>query len=74
MDCRFFGAKPLPEPMLSYSQLNPKEQTSMKFEWKFQTFHYDNAFKNIVWGNGGHFSGGGGGASETLSSTLLLWM
>ena len=27
-----FGTKPLPEPMLSYSQLDTQEQTSVKFE------------------------------------------
>ena len=32
MACRLFGAKPLPEPKLTYCQLEPKEQTSMKFE------------------------------------------
>ena len=31
MACRLFGAKPLSEPMLSYCQLDPKEQTSVKF-------------------------------------------
>ena len=32
MACRLFGAKPLPEPMLAYCQLDPWEQTSVKFE------------------------------------------
>ena len=27
--CRLFGAKPLPEPMLTYCQLDPWEQTSV---------------------------------------------
>ena len=31
MACRLVGAKPLSEPMLEYYQLDPKEQTSMKF-------------------------------------------
>ena len=31
MACRLFGAKPLFKPMLVYCQLNPKEQTSVKF-------------------------------------------
>ena len=34
MACRLFGAQPLPEVMLSYCQLDPKEQTSMKFKSK----------------------------------------
>ena len=32
MACRLFGAKPLPEPMLPYCQLDPWEQSSVKFE------------------------------------------
>ena len=35
MACRLFGAKPLPEPMLTYCQLDP----SMKFESKYKIFH-----------------------------------
>ena len=31
MACRLFGAKPLSETMLGYCQLDPKEQTSVKF-------------------------------------------
>ena len=30
MVSRLFGAKPLPEPVLSYNQLDPWEQTSVK--------------------------------------------
>ena len=37
MACRLFGAKPLPEPMLTYCQLDPWEQTSVKFESKYKT-------------------------------------
>ena len=37
--CRMFGAKPLPEPMPGYSQLDSWEQISMKFESKFYHFH-----------------------------------
>ena len=29
--CRLFGAKPLSEPVLDYCQLDPKEQTSVKY-------------------------------------------
>ena len=31
MACPLFGAKPLPEPMLIYCQLDPEKQTSVKF-------------------------------------------
>ena len=37
MTCRLFGAKPLPEAMLNYSQLDPWEQISGKFEAKYKT-------------------------------------
>ena len=40
MACHLFGPKPLFEP-LWYCQLDPQEQTSVKFE-------QDNKFENIV--------------------------
>ena len=48
MACRLFGAKPLSEPVLSHSQLDPQEQTSVKFESKH--FIHENAYENIVCG------------------------
>ena len=39
MACRLFGAKPLPELMLAYCQLNSCDQTSVKFESEFCHFH-----------------------------------
>ena len=39
MACRLSGAKPLPEPMQAYCQLDPWEQISVKFESKSYTFH-----------------------------------
>ena len=48
MACRLFGAKPLPEPMLTHCQLDPEEQTSVEFKSKYKAFHYENAFKNVV--------------------------
>ena len=39
MACRLFGAKPLPEPMLAYCQLDSWEQISVKFESEFHHFH-----------------------------------
>ena len=36
MVCRLFGAKPLPEPMLTYCQLDPKDQISVKFGSKYK--------------------------------------
>ena len=48
MACRLSGAKPLPEPMLTYCQLDPQEQTSVKFESKYKTFIQENPVENIV--------------------------
>ena len=39
MACRLFSAKPLPEPMLVYVQLDSWEQVSLKFEWEFYNFY-----------------------------------
>ena len=56
--CRLFGAKLLPEPLLTYCQPDPKEQTSVKIESKYLTFH---SWKYIwQWSlrNGDHFAQG----------------
>ena len=39
MVCRLFGAKPLPEPILAYCQLDPWGQITVKFESEFYHFH-----------------------------------
>ena len=39
MACRLFGAKPLPEPMLTYCQLEPWEQNLVKLESGYTTFY-----------------------------------
>ena len=41
MACRLFGARPLPEPLLMYCQLDPQEQrkNSEKFKSKYKTFY-----------------------------------
>ena len=39
MACCLFGAKPLPEPMLAFDQLESWEQISVKFEFEFYHFH-----------------------------------
>ena len=39
MASRLFGAKPLPEPMLTYCQLDSWEHISVKFESEFYHFH-----------------------------------
>ena len=48
MACRLSGAKPLPESLLTYCQLEPWEQISVKFELKCKIFVHENAFENVV--------------------------
>ena len=56
MACRLFGAKPSPEQMLAYCQLDSWEQI---FQWNLNRnsiiFILENAFENIVCQTGGHF-------------------
>ena len=42
------AATPLPETMLTYSQLDPQEQISFQFESKYKSFINENAFKDPV--------------------------
>ena len=53
--CR--GAKPLSEPMLVNCQLDPQEQTSGKFELKYEDFHWRTwkCITKLRLQNGGHF-------------------
>ena len=53
--CRLFGAKPLPEPMLPYCQLDLWEQTSVKFESKYKPFHSWKCTWICRFGNGWYF-------------------
>ena len=55
MSCRLFGAKPSPGPMLTYCQLDSREQILMKFEPELIILIQENAIENIVCQNGGHF-------------------
>ena len=43
MACRLFGAKPLPEPVLTYCQLYPKN----KFPWNSNICMKENAFEKV---------------------------
>ena len=55
MACRLFGAKPLPEPVLTYCQVDPCEQTSVKFESKCKTFQSWKCIRKCGLQKGGHF-------------------
>ena len=55
MACRLFGAKPLPEPKLTYCQFDPRN----KLQWTLNPGSIisiqENAFEKVVCQNGGHF-------------------
>ena len=53
MACRLIGAKPLPKPMLTYCQLDPKEQTS--FVSKYKTLNSRQCIWKHRLQNDGHF-------------------
>ena len=55
MAWRLFDAKPLTKPVLTYCQLDPWEQTSVKFESKYKTFHSRKCIWKDHLRNGGHF-------------------
>ena len=54
MACRLVGAKPLPEPMLAYWQVNSGEQIQVKFKSE-SIFIQEDLFENVACQNGGHF-------------------
>ena len=55
MDCRLLGAKPLPEPVLAYCQLDSWEQISVKSNRNSIIVIQENAFEIVVCQRGGHF-------------------
>ena len=55
MACRLFGAKTLSKLMLEYCQLDPYEQTSVKFQSKYKTIHSTTCNWKFRLRNGGHF-------------------
>ena len=46
--CWLFGAKPLPEPLRTYCQLNHQEQTSVKLELINYVFHSRKRFESVL--------------------------
>ena len=58
MAWRLFGAKLLPEPTLSYCQLNSWDKISVIFKSEFYHFHQENSFESIVCQNDGLFCPG----------------
>ena len=50
-----FGAKPLSKPMMGYCQLDLKEHTSVKLQWKYKIVHSQKCIWKCRLRNGGHF-------------------
>ena len=76
MACRLFGAKPLPEPMLTYCQLDPKKQTSVKFESQYKIFHSWKCIWRYRLRNVGYFVQGEMTWCDTLcgiSCHMVIW-
>ena len=46
--CRLFGAKPLPEPILTFCHLDPSWHASVEFHQNTHIFIRENVFENIV--------------------------
>ena len=55
MACHLFGAKPLSKPIVGYCQLEPLQQTSVKFSSKCKAFHSWKCISKYHLWNGGHF-------------------
>ena len=55
MACYLISVKPLSEPMLEYCELDPKEQTSVKFLSEFTYFHTRKCNWAYCMRNGVHF-------------------
>ena len=77
MACRLFGTKPLIEPMLIYSQFDPQEQTSVKFEPKYKKNHSWKYNWKCRQRNSGHLSREGRVKVADISADIFkcfLWM
>ena len=49
MACSLYSAKPLPRPMVTSFQFDPREQTSMETESKSYFFIHENLFEYVVY-------------------------
>ena len=55
MACRLFGAKPLPQPVLTYQQLDPYEPISLKFKSQFKHYYSRKCIRRCRLRNGSYF-------------------
>ena len=76
MACCLFSTKPLSKPMLSHCQLDPWEQTSVKFQSKYNTFYSRNCiWKCHLW-IGSHFVQGEMSKTKhpLVTWTCVIWI
>ena len=73
MSCHLFGAKPLPEPMLTYCQLDSWEQISVKFESEFHHFHSRKCIWNCRLPKWQPFCSRGDELTEQMSTYQIFW-
>ena len=73
MACRLFGAKPLPEPVLAYCQLESWEQISVNFESEF----YHSHSRKYIWKcrllYGDHFVQGEMSWRKKVQCSDVMW-
>ena len=62
--CCLFSTEPLPETILTYCQLDPKEQTSLNFKSKCNDFNSRKFYWKYYFQNGGHF----------VSASMCWWL
>ena len=72
MAWRLFGAKPLPEPMLTYCQLYPREQISVKVELEFYHFHSGKCIWKCCLPEWRPFCPGGDELAPEISSAIVV--
>ena len=73
MACRLFGAKPSPEPILFYGQLDFWQQISVKFESEFYHFLWRKCIWNCRLPTWRPFCPGGDKLSYATLSTICMW-
>ena len=74
MACHLLGTKPLPEPMLSYCQLDSWEQISVKYESELYHFHWRKCLWNCRLPKWRPFCPGGDELREVETSATLWYL
>ena len=71
LDCLLSGSKPLPKPMLPGFQLDPWEQTTVKFELKLKKSFIKMRVKSVICEVAAFLSRGGGGGGVNNHPTMV---